>query len=82
MRGIIFLLLVFLTTSLQAKAISVVSDYLVNDTLELIEGTSKIYSIRLQNPTDSETGMKLDYDDTFMKVIDYKEIYILPPKTT
>ncbi|MBI2659184.1 hypothetical protein HYX05_03760 [Candidatus Woesearchaeota archaeon] len=82
MRGIIFLLLVFLTTSLQAKAISVVSDYLVNDTLELIEGTSKIYSIRLQNPSDYEAAIRLDYDDTLMKVIDYREVYNLAPKDT
>ena len=82
MKGAIFLLLVLLTASLQAKAISIVSDYLVNDTLELIEGTSKIYSIRLQNPTDYETGIKLDYDPTFIKVIDYKEVYTLAPKTT
>ena len=67
---------------MEVRAISVVSDYLVNGTLELTEGTSKIYSIRLQNPTDNEVGIKLDYDATFLKVIDYKEVYILPPKTT
>ena len=82
MRVTIFLLLALAILSLQVNAISVASDYLVNDTLVLISGTSKIYGIRLQNPTDYEVGLKLDYDNTFMKVIDYKEIYILAPKET
>src|SRR3989338_1773820 len=82
MRGTIFLLLALATLSLQVNAISVASDYLTNDTLFLKKGESKIYGIRLQNPTDYEVGLKLDYDNTFMKVIDYKEIYILAPKET
>ena len=68
--------------SFEAHAISVVSDYLANGTLELTESTSKIYSIRLQNPTDNEVGIKIDYDATFIKVIDYKDVYVLPPRTT
>ena len=82
MRGVIFILLVLAIVTLKVNAISVASDYLTNDTLELISGTSKIYSIRLQNPSDYEVGIRLDYDATFMKAIDYKEIYILPPQTT
>ena len=81
MRCIFFLVLSVLLLSLSSGAVSVVSDYLVNDTLELTKGTSKIYSIRLQNPTDAEVGIKLDYDTAFMKAIDYKEVYTLPPKT-
>ena len=77
-----FLLLVIAISSLRANAISVASDYLVNGTLELAEGASKIYGIRLQNPTDSEANVKLDYDRDIMQVIDYKEVYTLPPKTT
>ena len=76
----ILILLALIALSLQVNAISVASDYLENNTLELISGTSKIYSIRLQNPTDEETGIKLDYDQTFIKVIDYKDTYILAPK--
>ena len=64
MRVTIFLLLALAILSLQVNAISVASDYLVNDTLVLISGTSKIYGIRLQNPTDYEVGLKLDYDNT------------------
>ena len=82
MRGVIFFLLVLVTASLSVNAISVASDYLADDTLVLIVGTSKIYSIRLQNPTDYEASLKVDYDNTFMKVIDYKEIYTLAPKET
>lgn len=80
-RWAIFLLF-SIAVALNANAISVASDYLVNDTLELIEGASKIYSIRLQNPTNNEIGIKLDYDATFMKVIGFKEVYILAPKET
>jgi|SRR3989344_7046837 len=82
MKSAILILLALVIISIEVHAISVASDYLVNGTLELIEGTSKIYSIRLQNPNDNEAGVKLDYDATFLKVIDYKEVYILPPKTT
>ena len=81
MRIAILILFALAALAAQANAISVVSDYLVNDTLELTKGTSKIYSIRLQNPTDAEVGIKLDYDTAFMKAIDYKEVYTLPPRT-
>ena len=80
MKGIIFLFLVFLTIAINANAISVASDYLVNGTMELIAGDSKLYGIRLQNPSDESTGIKLDYDSTFMKAVDYKEVYALAPK--
>ncbi|MBI2559198.1 hypothetical protein HYW20_07800 [Candidatus Woesearchaeota archaeon] len=81
MKIIIFLLFALSIMAVSANAISVVSDYLVDDTLVLIQGESKIYSIRLQNPTDNEVGIKLDYDRKLMKAVDYKEVYILPPKT-
>ena len=80
MRGVIFLILVMAIACLKVNAISFSSDYLVNDTMVLIEGTSKIYKIVLQNPTNYDIGMKLDYDNTFMKIIEPKEVYILPPK--
>ena len=82
MKGAIFLLLALILASLEVHAISVASDYLVNGTLELTEGASKIYSIRLQNPTENEVGVKLDYDAAFLKVVDSKEVYILSPKET
>jgi len=82
MKSIIFLLLIFIVLSTSGYSISVASDYLVNDTMELVIGTSKIYGIRLQNPTDYKVGIKIDYDGNFIKVIDYKEVYDLEPKTT
>lgn len=68
--------------SLKANAISFASDHLENDTLVLIRSSSKIYGIRLQNPTDSEVGVKIEYDNAFMKIINYKEVYKLPPRET
>ena len=82
MKRLTFILVVFVLISLKVNAISVASDYLVNDTLELISGASKIYSIRLQNPTDTGVSIKLDYDSTFVKARDYQEVYALPPKTS
>src|SRR3989338_1013957 len=81
MKITILILFVLVIVSVEAYAISVASDYLINGTLELPEGASKIYSIRLQNPTDNEVSIKLDYDAAFMKAIDYKEVYIVAPKT-
>ena len=82
MKRLTLILAMFALISLKANAISVASDYLADDTLELISGTSKIYSIRLQNPTDKEAGIKLDYDSTFVKARDYQSVYTLPPKTS
>ena len=68
--------------SLNAKALAVASDYLEDNTLTLMEGSSKIYSIRLQNPDSYEARFKVDYDKQFMKAIDFKEEYVLPPQST
>lgn len=85
MRGLIFILLaaaVAILGLLKANAISFSSDHLENDTLVLISGSSKTYGIRLQNPTDSPVSVKIDYDDSLMKIINYKEVYDLAPKET
>lgn len=82
MKRLIFLLLTLITWNLSVNALSVASDYLVNNTLELISSESKIYGIRLQNPTENEVLIKLDYDPTFVKIIGYKEVYNVPPKET
>ena len=74
--------LLLILLSLKANAISVVSDYLTNNTMVLVSGESKVYSIRLQNPSDNEVGIRLDYDDTLMKVLEGKLIYTLQPKET
>ncbi len=79
---VVVLISLILALSLDVEAIAVASDYLEGNILELIEGTSKIYSINLQNPDSSETRYKVTYDDKFMKAIDFKEEYILPPKSS
>lgn len=68
--------------SLNAKALAVASDYLEDNTLTLMESSSRIYSIRLQNPDSLEARFKVDYDNQFMKVMDFKEEYVLPPQST
>ena len=82
MKSLIILFFVFVALSLGVNAISVVSDYLENNTMILTVGESKIYSIRLQNPTNNEAGIKLDYDNNTMKVLGYYGIYTLAPKET
>ena len=81
MKYLIFFLM-FLALSFNVDSIAVASDYLENNTLELIGGTSTPYSIRLQNPTDYEAAIKVDFDDSYMKAIDYREVYTLAPRET
>lgn len=81
MRAVIFILFMAIILSLNVNALAVVSDYLENDTLLLVDGTSKLYSIRLQNPSSEKINLQLTYDNTTAKIIDYKEIYTIPPKT-
>ena len=82
MRLVIILVLLSSLLSLNAKSLAVASDYLENNTLVLEEGKSAIYSIRLQNTESYEAAFKVDYDQQFMKVIDFKEQYIVPPKSS
>jgi len=76
------LILFILILALNVKALAVASDYLENNTLVLTEGTSAIYSIRLQNTDTYEVRYKVDYDQQFMKAVDYKEEYIVAPKSS
>ena len=81
MRNLIFAFLISILLSTNVYSLGVASDFLEDDTLELIEGASKLYGIRLQNPTEWEMKVKLTYDETFLKAIDYQDEYTIPPKT-
>ena len=81
MRVIILIILLLALIS-NVEALAVVSDYLEKSTLEVIEETSTIYSIRLQNPESYEVKVKVDYNDEYMKAIDLKEEYTLDPKSS
>ena len=83
MRMLIFGLVcvwLFAALSLNIAALSVVSDFLENNTLVIKGGESKIYGIRLQNPTDEEAHFKLTYDDQIAKIVDYQEVYAVSPQ--
>lgn len=82
MTRVIILILLSIMLSLNVKAIAVASDYLEDDTLALIEGTSTIYSIRLQNPEPYESIVRIDYSKEFVDIINYKEEYVLPPQSS
>lgn len=80
MRVVIFILLAALL-SFNANALAVASDYLEDNTLLVEDKGSKLYGIRLQNPDPGETQLQLTYDDSLSKVIDYEEVYTIPPKS-
>ena len=85
MRWIILAsVLVFLSTVLilDVGALSVASDYLEGNTLQLVEGNSTVYSIRLQNPEQYELRVKVDYDARFMQTAGFKDEYVLQPQET
>ena len=81
MKLIIFIFLIAVS-SLNAKALAVASDYLEGNILALMEGSSRIYSIRLQNPDSYEARFKVNYDRQFMKAMGFEEEYVLPPQST
>jgi len=77
-------ILILLTAilSLNVEALAVASDYLEDNTLTLMEETSEIYSIRLQNPNSYESKVKVDYDKKYMEPKEFKEEYTLPPTSS
>lgn len=79
---IIFIISFGVLLSFNVNAISVASDFLENDTLFLMEGTSKIYGIRLQNPASEQAYVQITYDSTIAKIIDYEETYVIPAKSS
>ena len=81
MRNLIFAFLILILLSANVYSLAVASDFLEDDTIQLIPGGSTLYGIRLQNPNQYEIKIKLTYDDTFLHVIDYQDEYTVPPKT-
>ena len=81
MRLIIFITLIVLL-SFNAHALSIASDFLENDTLFLMDGASKLYGIRLQNPASEQVYLQIAYDSPIAKIIDYEETYIIPAKSS
>ena len=81
MRVVIFILFVILL-SFNVNALAVASDYLKNDTMILEDDESKIYGIRLQNTGLGEIYLKVTYDDTVAKIIDYQEFYTVSPESS
>lgn len=81
MRFIIVLTLVFLVFISNVIGLGVVSDFLENDTMILQDGESKFHKIRIQNPTEYNTFIKLTYDDTYIKIFNYQEEYTILPNS-
>ncbi len=64
------------------SALGIVSDYLEENTLVMDEGNSKLYSIRIQNPEDREVQVKLTYNSDYLDLLEEKEYYSVPPKSS
>ena len=84
MKTVVFLIFLWMAvmSSFNAGAIAVASDYLENSTLTLVDGASALYGIRLQNPSPEEIHLKLTYDDSIAKIVDYQEGYAVPAKSS
>jgi len=78
MRWVVLLIAVLALIS-DVEALAVASDFLDNNRLLLMEGTSTIYSIRLQNPDSEDSIVKVTYNDDHMIALDFKEEYTLKP---
>ncbi len=76
MKKLIFMFFLVLFLK-EAAAIGIVTTYLEDNTLELMEGKSATYEIKLQN-TEEETEVRLVMDSEIAEIIDYKETYVLP----
>jgi len=81
MRVVIFILFAILF-SFNVNALAVASDYLKDETLILVDDESKLYGIRLQNSGLEEIYLRLSYDDSIAKIIDYEEFYTVPPQSS
>ena len=77
-----FSILFFFTAAFLVHALGIVSDYLERDTLEVEEGTSSLYSIRIQNQEEGAVDVKFSYDNTFLTLLDGEDRYSIPPKGT
>ncbi len=75
-KKLVFILLLILFIK-EITAIGIVTMYLENNILEVMEGTSETYEIQLQN-TEEEIEVRLVLDSEIAEIIDYKERYVLP----
>ena len=80
MRKIFLFLSLVLLLSYYVMALGVVSDYLINDTLILVDGSHRLYEVRVQNQAEGEARVKITYDTDFIEVLNYKDEYKIPPK--
>ncbi len=81
MRVIVLAALILILVIYNVNALAVASDFLEDDTLVLVEGESKLYEIRVQNPTQQEIKVKITYDESFLEIIDQQDEYTIPPET-
>ena len=81
MKILVLTIFILIALVYNVNALAVASDFLENDTIVLIEGASRLYGIRIQNPSQQEIRVKLTYDEAILKVIDYQDEYIIPPET-
>jgi hypothetical protein len=76
MKRLIFIFFLILLLK-ETVAIGIVTNYLENNTLKLMEGTSTLYEMQIQN-TDAEMKVKVGLNSEIAYIIDHKAEYFLP----
>ncbi len=64
-----------------AGALGIASDYLEDNTITLIEGSSADYGIRIQNPENKEINVAVEFDRRFFSLKEGQPEYPIPPKS-
>jgi hypothetical protein len=74
-----FSVLFFVLLFEQVGAVGIVTDYLNDNTLNLVDGSSTTFKILLQNVDSEELKVRVGIDSDIAQIIDYKDVYTLPP---
>ena len=77
-----FFVVLLIINTINARSLAVVADHLENNTLIVDGGSSKLYGIRLQNPTSEQTKLRITYDNEIAKINDYQDTYEIEPESS
>jgi hypothetical protein len=80
MKNIIIFLILLILVSYTALAIGVAQEYLKDNMLTMKSGVSRIFTITLQNSDNFSLNVKVELQSTIAHIINYQEIYTIPPK--
>jgi hypothetical protein len=79
MKRLAILVIFILLISGSVHAIGVAQEYLKDNILQMAPGTTRIFTITLQNSDNSSLNVKLSLNSKIASIIQYQEIYTIPP---